>query len=102
MVHLPTHGAHETWIQVEESNSLLSHSSEFLAEWEWQLSNAKSAENGSDCLEHNHIYNTLNILLNHVTHHVWVLHHLSHLIKDHLLMEISALWGAKVGLSLLH
>ena len=44
-MYLPTHGADETWVKVEQPDSLLSHSPELLAERERKLGNAEATEN---------------------------------------------------------
>jgi len=53
----------------------LSHCLELLTKWEWHLSDNETTEDGANGLENGNIENTLNVLLDHVSHHIWVVHH---------------------------
>lgn len=96
----PAHGTDVTWIKVHKSYSLLRHRLEFSPERERHFSDNETTENGTDSVENSDVENALNVLLEHVAHHVWVRHHRSHLVELHLLLEIACLRGAEVGFSL--
>jgi hypothetical protein len=82
--------------------TLLCHLFELLAKRERHFSNDEALENGADRLENHYIQHALNILLNHVTNHIWIGHHLCHLIELYLLFKVTAIFLAEIRLSLLH
>jgi len=77
----------------------LSHSLEILPEREWELTNNESTKNITNTREHHNIKDTLNVLLEHSTHHVWVLKH-SHLIESVFLVKETCIRCAKVRFTL--
>ena len=93
--YLPAHRGDETWVKVEESDTLLSHGLELLTEWEWKLGNNETTEDGTDSREHEYVEHTLNIGFDHVSHHIWVLKH-CHLVEFNFLTKIACLGSAKV------
>ena len=100
--HLPTHGGDETWIKVVHPDSLLGHSPELLTQRIGKLGNEEPTEDGSDCPEHSDVDDALDVLLDHVAHHVWVLHHARHLVELHLFLEVTCLRSAEEGFPLLY
>lgn len=79
-----------------QEDALLRHLLELLAKGEWHFGNDEALENGTDGLENHYIQHALNILLNHVTDHVWIRHHLCHLIKLNLLFKVARVFLAVV------
>ena len=53
----------------------MQHRLEFVAEGEGHLRRDKTLENATNSLEHEHVDDTVQVLLDHVVHHVRVLHH---------------------------
>lgn len=96
----PAHCTDVTWIKVHKSYSLLGHRLELSPERERHFGDNETAENGTNSVENSDIKNALNVLLEHVAHHVWVRHHGSHLVELHLLLEVSCLGSAEIGFSL--
>jgi len=99
VINLPTHAAHKTGVKVEKSDALLGHAFELLAKWERQLSNNKSTKDWANSWEKHNVKDALDILLNHVCHHIGVLEH-RHLIKHHFLRQVAGFSSAKVSFAL--
>ena len=75
---------------------------ELLAERERKLRDDETLEDGADHLEETNVDDLMNIRLHHVAHHVRVLHHLSHLVKFNLLIQVALLLVNEPVLALLH
>ena len=71
----PRHGGDISWVERLHSETLLEHGLEFVAERERHLCRDKTLENATNSLEHKHVDDTVQVLFDHVVHHVWVLHH---------------------------
>ena len=82
--------------------TLLSHLLELLTKWEWHLCNDETLKDCANGLEDHYIQHALNILLNHITDHIWVGHHLGHLVELYLLFKVTSVFCTEVRLPLLH
>ena len=67
----PGHGGDVSWVESLHNQTLLQHRFELVAEGEGHLSRDKALENATDSLEHEHVNDTVQVLLDHVVHHVW-------------------------------
>ena len=60
-----------------------------MTEWEGNLGCDETLEDVSDCLKHNHVDDSVNLLLKHIVHHVWVCHHVHGIGCSYFFVEIS-------------
>jgi len=85
----PTHRGHVVRVEGNDIKTLLKHLFELVSEGERNLSCNETLEDVSDTSEHEHVNDTLNVLLQHRVHHVWVGHHVHWVRGSNLLVEIA-------------
>lgn len=85
-----------------QENTLLRHLLELLSQGKGHFGDHEALKNGANGLENHDIEHTLYVLLDHVTDHVGIRHHLSHLVELDFLLKVACVLGAEVCLSLLH
>ena len=71
----PAHGRNVSRVKCVDHQALLEHLLEFVTKREGYLRSDETLEHATDASEHDDMDDTLNVLLEHIVHHVGVLHH---------------------------